>query len=565
MSITFDPAKYTLLAEGGEGQVFEYGTDQVIKVYKSGVDLAAKERKVNALLSLSLPAEVVSPNDIALDRHGRFIGYSMQRVEGEDFKRLANKKYVVSNRITRKDVLSMLVRLQSVMNALHQQGIYIGDLNDQNVIFDKRHNIHLIDCDSWSIGSDHCQVAMDLFRDPKLTGDQFNQSTDWYAFCVLAWKSLTRIHPFGGTMNPDVPIIDRMTQGLSVLCGKPIKLPRTVHDWTGLSPELIDMFHRVFDKGDRTESAALDGMFNKLSYCKTHKEYYYSGFNRCPLCDNTASVKIKPESRGTQDGFLITAMFLTGVVASVLSRNVILGTDGLVSSLKAGTKIPMQQGLRYHFLKSGTVITEDDRWISFKTNTDYRIEKRYKSYAVLDNDTLYFIDTRNSLTKMTVMDRGNGLTHICKCSTRAMFEVRAGHYCVVNLYDGKLIFNIDGFTSEVRHSDSVIDYGIHYDTKSDQWLFAAVNSAGCHRTMILKKNHVVWDSDSLSYKCRPDCLCFYAGSIFIPIDGSIRGFSHSNMAYKDFTCDVVDPSSSLERTGNKFIIMNDDNIYTFGK
>ena len=94
MSITFDPTKYTLLAEGGEGQVFEYGTDQVIKVYKSGVDLAAKERKVNALLSLSLPAEVVSPNDIALDRRGRFIGYSMQRVEGEEIGRASCRERV---------------------------------------------------------------------------------------------------------------------------------------------------------------------------------------------------------------------------------------------------------------------------------------------------------------------------------------------------------------------------------------------------------------------------------------------------------------------------------------
>ena len=52
-------------------------------------------------------------------------------------------------------------------------------MNDQNILFDiKTKNVFLIDTDSWAIGSEKCEVAMDLFKDPKLFGDNFNADTD---------------------------------------------------------------------------------------------------------------------------------------------------------------------------------------------------------------------------------------------------------------------------------------------------------------------------------------------------------------------------------------------------
>lgn len=227
MPIKFDTTNRTPLTEGGEGSIYKYN-GKIVKVFKSHIDLFAKERKVNALVKLALPKAVVTPIDSVTDNSGRFIGYYMDKVTGEEFKRLSNRKFVTANNIDTKFVLSLLVKLKVVLDEVHKKNIYVGDLNDQNVLFDMSGNVYLIDCDSWTVGNDKCSVAMDLFKDPKLQADNFNADTDNYAFSVLAWKSLTRIHPFGGTMQPDMAIIDRMKRGISVIDRKEITLPRTV-------------------------------------------------------------------------------------------------------------------------------------------------------------------------------------------------------------------------------------------------------------------------------------------------------------------------------------------------
>ncbi len=55
---------------------------------------------------------------------------------------LANRKFVTANHITTKDILTMLVKVQSVMECLHRQHIFIGDLNDRNILFDRQLNIY---------------------------------------------------------------------------------------------------------------------------------------------------------------------------------------------------------------------------------------------------------------------------------------------------------------------------------------------------------------------------------------------------------------------------------------
>lgn len=132
----FDVTGKTPLTEGGEGVIYEYGNNSVIKVYKPHINLKSKLAKIRMLINANLPAEVIKPTDIVTDRKGNFIGMVMPKVQGEDFKRLSNKKFVTTNNINTKDVLSMLSRLWDVLQELHKQSIYIGDLNDQNILFD---------------------------------------------------------------------------------------------------------------------------------------------------------------------------------------------------------------------------------------------------------------------------------------------------------------------------------------------------------------------------------------------------------------------------------------------
>lgn len=147
MPIKFDTTTRTPLTEGGEGYIYEYN-GKIIKTFKPHIDIAAKERKVNALMKTSLPKAVITPIDTVLDMRGKFIGYCMEKVSGEEFKRLSNRKFVTANNITTKDILGLLVKVKSALAEIHKKNIYVGDLNDQNILFDTVGNIYLIDCDS---------------------------------------------------------------------------------------------------------------------------------------------------------------------------------------------------------------------------------------------------------------------------------------------------------------------------------------------------------------------------------------------------------------------------------
>ena len=61
----------------------------------------------------------------------------MNKVQGEEFKKLCSKKYLKLNNITVKDISKMLFKLMEILKELHSQDIVIGDLNECNILFDK--------------------------------------------------------------------------------------------------------------------------------------------------------------------------------------------------------------------------------------------------------------------------------------------------------------------------------------------------------------------------------------------------------------------------------------------
>lgn len=50
----------TPITEGGEGYIYEFGND-ILKIYKPCIDIAAKEKKVAMLIDKPLPKEAIKP------------------------------------------------------------------------------------------------------------------------------------------------------------------------------------------------------------------------------------------------------------------------------------------------------------------------------------------------------------------------------------------------------------------------------------------------------------------------------------------------------------------------
>ena len=562
MSIKFDTTNRTPLTEGGEGAIYEHN-GKIIKVFKPHIDISAKERKVNSLMKAAFPNAVITPIETILDNKGRFIGYSMEKVTGEEFKRLSNRKFVTANNIDTKFVLSLLVKVKSVLQEIHRQNIYIGDLNDQNILFDMSSNVYFIDCDSWTVGNDKCTVAMDLFKDPKLKADEFNADTDNYAFSILAWKCLTRVHPFGGTMNPDIPITDRMSNGISVIDRTDITIPRTAKKWNGFSPDLLSEFKSVFEKGLRTLSDSVEDMLNNLSYCKKDKEYYYSKFSSCPYCDSDAQVNKKPISQGIVGGLKLYALYDGDNIKTMFDRYTYLNNDGYV--INAKNIIKYTPNARTYFLKNASIIDDFGSYFHIiALEKEYNIDKKFKTQIVVEGNVIYYISPQNTLVKMEVMENGNAINNICKVSNTAYFAVDNGNYCIVNYYTGKLIVNINGANTVIDYQTDIINYGIHCDEITEKWLLIFEDSKGKFYTYVLDGKSVEYHTDGIKYNCQLNCPCISNSTIFIPIDGKIRGFNYKKSAFKDFECSVVSEESNLIKEKNKFVIVNFENVYVLG-
>lgn len=554
----------TPMAEGGEGFIYEYGGD-ILKVYKKNVDIASKEKKITLLIQKNLPKEVVKPIQPVYDTRNNFIGYIMPKVSGEEIRVLTNKKYLKANGIGTNDILKMLVRIQEVIEQIHKTGVCIGDLNDQNILFNAQGEVFFIDCDSWSIGTEKCEVVMDLYRDPLMSGNDFSESTDLYAESILIWKTLTRIHPHGGTMNPDIDIMERMRRGISVIDNTAVKIPRTIRSWRNLSPMLIESLKKVFENKSRSLGGELADMYANLKFCDKDQEYYYGKFDRCPLCDDTAAVISKPKSQGVMGGLTLYALLNEREIRIVLNEKCYIGNDGKVVNIADNERLPYQKGKFYYFLSGGNLVLTDADCIYFATNNQYTIQKRHKSSVYVSGRDIYYISPTNTLTKLSATDIGNGIRSIAKCSYDSYFAVDDGEYCIVNKYDGNLIINCNGMNVELPHQSSIINYGIHRDLVSGKWLVVLQDGSGVFRTIVIRENSVEYDTDQIKYECGLGNLCLSNSTIYIPIDGKIRGYSYQKQAFKDFECDVVTPDSRLIKNGAAFTIVNDENIYKLGK
>lgn len=562
MPIRFDTKTRTPLTEGGEGYIYEHN-GRVIKTFKPHIDVVEKERKVNTLIKTSLPQAVIKPIDRVLDMRGRFIGYCMEKVAGEEFKRLSNRKFVTANNITTKDILSMLVKIKAVLESLHKQNIYIGDLNDKNILFDTAGDVFLLDCDSWTVGNDKCTVAMDMFKDPKLQADNFNADTDNYAFAVLAWKSLTRVHPFGGTVEPDISILERMKKGISVIGRPEVKLPRTTKMWNGFSPQLVTEFRYVFEGNLRKLSDSMEDMLANLTQCKKDKEYYYSKFSSCPYCDSNAQVNKKPVSQGSVSGLKLYAIYDREKVKAVFDRYIYLDHDGYIHN--GNRRYVYTSPFRFYYTDDGCEVMDSAECFTAGKNKLYRVEKKYKSAIEVNGNSVYYISPQNTFTRLEVMDGGNAIQNICKVGNAAYFAVNGDNYCIINYYTGKLIVNINGANTIINYDSDIMNYGIHYDDVSGKWMIILENSSGQFYTWVLNGQIVEYGTDEIRYDCQLNCPCISNSTIFIPVDGKIRGFSYQKSAFKDFECSVVSEESKLIKEKNRFVIVNLENVYCLEK
>lgn len=263
--------------EGGEAIIYSYGNDEVAKVFKEGIvnynyksiilyHLACKKQILEELNNESDKYYYVTPNSLLVDNKSHNIfGYTMKKVEGMPIVILRDKEQVARLGITIKDVLEILITVGKGIEALHNRAnIFIGDLNNTNILFDTKKTVYFLDFDGMGIDDITPKTFTDGFIDPiSKKNNNITKADDWYSFAIQAFYYLTFTHPFNGIfyaidektgLNVILEIPDKMECRISLLGDHGMNPPAIANDWkVWMNKELQTAFLNIFE-GDNRES-----------------------------------------------------------------------------------------------------------------------------------------------------------------------------------------------------------------------------------------------------------------------------------------------------------------------
>lgn len=219
--LTIDASKE--INRGGEGAIFQHPADKklVVKVYHTGVKSSLNIAFAKELMKLG--AEFIKPLELFYTKAGGIAGYSMKYLNVNKLFLLStfnSKPTCQKEGFTEDFKKKVFENLTKSLEDAHKQGVVIGDLNPYNIFFSGKGEVFFIDTDSYqTMSKKHSGVLLPEVRD--WTTHEINQSTDYYAFCVLAFQSLTYLHPYKGMHKKYKTLEERAVKRISVLSGDP--------------------------------------------------------------------------------------------------------------------------------------------------------------------------------------------------------------------------------------------------------------------------------------------------------------------------------------------------------
>ena len=157
----------TYLAFGGEGKIFQISNDNtsLCKIYTKEMQGKIKN-KLEMLSKFNL--ERISFPTKTIFYHGQFSGYVMPLVNGKSasivlqLHRLRKKKY------TRNDLVSIAKSWIELLIKLHAKGVFIVDMNPQNILVDlEKKEASIVDIDSVQVGEYTCDVGVVDYLSPR--------------------------------------------------------------------------------------------------------------------------------------------------------------------------------------------------------------------------------------------------------------------------------------------------------------------------------------------------------------------------------------------------------------
>ncbi len=282
---TWRADRFPEIGRGGEAVVYRLRNDLVAKVFllptapeyadnkalQEAASVRIREMQTKLLeFPEDVPEGLVTPYGVLVSPHGNIFGYAMSFVDGVPLDKLSR----TSSGCPSSMAGLVLVRLHELVSALHERGIVVGDLNENNIIVSKQ-GPRFIDADSMQFGQYPCRAFMPRFTAPELLEVDaprrffrraqppvqpgkpvvykmvapHSELTDWYSFLVIAMRVLTFTDPYGG-VAPNMSFEERYSKRVTVF-DRQVTYPRVARPLSSVPRPILELFFRAFHRGER--------------------------------------------------------------------------------------------------------------------------------------------------------------------------------------------------------------------------------------------------------------------------------------------------------------------------
>ena len=219
------------IAQGGEGTVFNVqgNNDLAAKIWTKTDQIKAE--KITAVVRnrmATTPSTAGTlcawPQEVLRNRQGNPVGYLMPKVDTNKFDQSfsyynksqrdkTEKKH--GARIDQEILVTAARNLALAVADVHAAGHVIGDVNEKNVLVNRRGDVVIVDMDSIQVHDGQagktylCEVGRDDYTPPRMQGRNFCQEPrtkddDCFGLAVLTFKLIMGgMHPFSSVVEPD--------------------------------------------------------------------------------------------------------------------------------------------------------------------------------------------------------------------------------------------------------------------------------------------------------------------------------------------------------------------------
>jgi len=309
------------LGAGGEGAVSTIvgSRDMVAKIYHPHRLNRALEAKLRTMVA-NAPHDatrnsklnhvsIAWPTDIVLD-NGTFVGYIMPKIPKSDnlYDLLQPQQRTKQHaQLNHRHLYRTARNLAIAMDAIHQKGYVIGDVNFKNALFNDNALITIVDCDSMQVTDQrgvihHCLVGVPEYTPPELQGKDFATTTrtpqhDAFGLAVLIFQLLMQgFHPFAGRPTPQAPDVEQShiyclkNRIFPYLAGQLFVPPKAAPPYVCLPGQLRTLFERAFTQpGSRPTPSdwehAISLVEQRLVPCANDAHHYYPSDGHCVICE----------------------------------------------------------------------------------------------------------------------------------------------------------------------------------------------------------------------------------------------------------------------------------------